>query len=120
MLHGSPLTIAWRLHRSCLPFSPPPSGFFIIASAPNYLPTGLVGSKILYWRPEDCWLLGSVAKVSSKLPFSQVVAYHAKTSPDLAATMDSLLDSASYWQLWLLLAALNVPVRLCCSSSSPA
>ena len=77
----------------------------------------MVGSKILYWWPEDGWLLGSVAKVSSKPPFWHVVAYHAKTSP---GTVESLLDSASYGQRWLLLAALNVPVGLRRSSRRPA
>ena len=79
-----------------------------------------MGSKILYWWPEDGWLLGSMAKVSSKPPFSHVVAYHAKTSPGLAGTVDSLLESASYGQRWLLLAALNVPVGLRRSSRHPA
>ena len=79
-----------------------------------------MGNKILYWWPEDGWLLGSVAKVSSKQPFSHVVAYHMKTSPCLAGTVDSLLDSASYWQLWLLLAALNALGGHCRSSRRPA
>jgi len=102
------------------PLPPPPSGFSIAASAPDGPPAGLVGSKILYWWPEDGWLLGSVAKVSSKPPFSHVVAYHAKTSPGLAGTVDSLLDSTSYGQRWLLLAALNVPSGLRRSSRHPA
>ena len=102
------------------PLPPPPSGFSIAASAPDCPPAGLVGSKILYWWPEDGWLLGSVAKVSSKPPFSHVVAYHAKTSPGLVGTVDSLLDLASYGQRWLLLAALNAPVGLRRSSRRPA
>ena len=90
-----PPPLAGRRHRSRLPFRPPPSGFSIAASAPDGPPAGLVGSKILYWWPEDGWLLGSVAKVSSKPPFSHVKSQASHGAPRATNSLQGRMTAMS-------------------------
>jgi hypothetical protein len=48
-----------------------------------------------YWRPDDGWERGTVARLCTRCAFSHVEAYIRQMSA-LRGTADSLLDSASY------------------------
>ena len=69
---------------------------------PDNPPSLLVGRRIPYFWPSEGWQLGSVARLCTTPPFTHVVAYQRKTSA-LRGTADSLLDSASYGERWVLL-----------------
>ena len=90
----------------------PPPGFSVdLNPPPDHPPSFLVGKKILYYWPSEGWQLGSVARLCTKPPFSHVVAYQRKTS-SLRGTADSLLDSASNGERWVLLSGpLAVGIR---------
>ena len=58
---------------------------------------------ILYFWPDYRWQLGTVAKLSKRVPqFTHMVAY-ARSTAALAGTADSLLVAAYYGNSWVLL-----------------
>ena len=63
------------------------------------------GSVVLYWRLEEGWRFGLVSRPASRRPFTRVVTYRRGPTARAAFTgmVDTLLDSASYNQRWLLL-----------------
>ncbi len=85
------------------------------AAPPSDLGAALVGRQLFYWWPDDGWQRSTVACLCPRPAFSHVVAYTRQTSA-LRGTADSLLDSASYGDRWVLLspaAAAGVRGRSC-------
>jgi hypothetical protein len=85
----------------------PPTGFIVDTAPPSDLSAALVDLQLLYWWPDEVagrWLaaLHRRPPLPTCVTFSHVVAYTRQTSA-LRCTADSLLDSASYCALWVLL-----------------
>ena len=60
------------------------------------------GSVVLYWWPDEGWQLGRVSRPAARRPLTHVVTYRRPTAA-FTGTVDTLLDSASYGQRWMLL-----------------